>query len=155
VITLFCEYFPLLVVLLRATHYCLKSRRTFDYEKAKQGAYQFIWGLVKKVVADTCATYANAFLTTIHMNSWSLILGQSIFCSSDFGDFSGYSDGFEECLNYSGWIYYVTLITLIERYCRVLASLAYILVFLVSGFYIFHLEVVKVSNETSAVFIIL
>jgi D-alanyl-lipoteichoic acid acyltransferase DltB (MBOAT superfamily) len=55
-----------------------QGKRTFDYEES-QGAYQFIWGLVKKVViADTCATYANAILTTIPACLWSLLLGASI-----------------------------------------------------------------------------
>jgi D-alanyl-lipoteichoic acid acyltransferase DltB (MBOAT superfamily) len=57
------SYFPLVAgPIERATHLLPQvKRKTFDYEKAKQGAYQFIWGLVKKVViADTCATYANA-----------------------------------------------------------------------------------------------
>jgi D-alanyl-lipoteichoic acid acyltransferase DltB (MBOAT superfamily) len=47
----------------RATHLLpqVKIKRHFDFEKAKEGVYQFLWGLVKKVViADTCATYANA-----------------------------------------------------------------------------------------------
>jgi D-alanyl-lipoteichoic acid acyltransferase DltB (MBOAT superfamily) len=92
------SYFPLLVAgpIERATHLLpqLKVKRTFDYEKAKQGAYQLIWGLVKKVViADTCATYANAiFDNYTHMNSWSLILGAVYFAFQIYGDFSGYSD---------------------------------------------------------------
>jgi D-alanyl-lipoteichoic acid acyltransferase DltB (MBOAT superfamily) len=96
--SLFVSYFPLLVAgpIERATHLLpqLKVKRTFDYEKAKQGAYQLIWGLVKKVViADTCATYANAiFDNYTHMNSWSLILGAVYFAFQIYGDFSGYSD---------------------------------------------------------------
>ncbi|MEZ7503839.1 MBOAT family protein [Flavobacterium sp. Arc2] len=96
--SLFVSYFPLLVAgpIERATHLLpqVKVKRTFDYEKAKQGAYQFIWGLVKKVViADTCATYANAiFDNYTHMNSWSLILGAVYFAFQIYGDFSGYSD---------------------------------------------------------------
>ncbi|MGO4821822.1 MULTISPECIES: MBOAT family O-acyltransferase [unclassified Flavobacterium] len=96
--SLFVSYFPLLVAgpIERATHLLpqVKVKRTFDYEKAKQGAYQFIWGLVKKVViADTCATYANAiFDNYTHMNSWSLVLGAVYFAFQIYGDFSGYSD---------------------------------------------------------------
>ncbi|MDQ5929391.1 MAG: alginate O-acetyltransferase complex protein AlgI, partial [Bacteroidota bacterium] len=53
-----------------------------------------IWGLVKKVViADTCATYANAiFDNYTSMNSFSLILGAVYFAFQIYGDFSGYSD---------------------------------------------------------------
>ena len=65
--SLFVSYFPLLVAgpIERATHLLpeVKVRREFDFQKAKEGIYQIIWGLVKKVViADTCATYANAIL---------------------------------------------------------------------------------------------
>ncbi|MEP6804601.1 MAG: MBOAT family protein, partial [Flavobacterium sp.] len=52
--SLFVSYFPLLVAgpIERATHLLpqVKVKRTFDYEKAKEGMYQFIWGLLKKVV---------------------------------------------------------------------------------------------------------
>ena len=95
---LFVSYFPLLVAgpIERATHLLpqVKLKRTFNYEKAKEGVYQIIWGLVKKVViADTCATYANAiFDNYTTMNSLSLILGAIYFAFQIYGDFSGYSD---------------------------------------------------------------
>lgn len=96
--TLFVSYFPLLVAgpIERATHLLpeVKVKRNFDFEKAKEGIYQIIWGLVKKVViADTCATYANAiFDNYTSMNSLSLILGAVYFAFQIYGDFSGYSD---------------------------------------------------------------
>jgi D-alanyl-lipoteichoic acid acyltransferase DltB (MBOAT superfamily) len=96
--SLFVCYFPLLVAgpIERATHLLpqVKVKRTFDFEKAKQGLYQFVWGLVKKVViADTCATYANAIFDNYDaMNSASLILGAVYFSFQIYGDFSGYSD---------------------------------------------------------------
>lgn len=96
--SLFVSYFPLLVAgpIERATHLLpqVKIKRTFDYEKAKEGVYQIIWGLVKKVViADTCATYANAiFDNYTSMNSLSLLLGAFYFAFQIYGDFSGYSD---------------------------------------------------------------
>ena len=96
--SLFVSYFPLLVAgpIERATHLLpqVKVKRTFDYEKAKEGVYQFVWGLVKKVViADTCATYANAIFDNYEsMNSLSLILGAVYFAFQIYGDFSGYSD---------------------------------------------------------------
>lgn len=95
---LFVSYFPLLVAgpIERATHLLpeIKVKRTFNFEKAKEGVYQIIWGLVKKVViADTCATYANAvFDNYSSMNSLSLILGAVYFAFQIYGDFSGYSD---------------------------------------------------------------
>lgn len=96
--SLFVSYFPLLVAgpIERATHLLpeIKVKREFDLEKAKEGICQIIWGLVKKVViADTCATYANAiFDNYTTMNSWSLILGAIYFAFQIYGDFSGYSD---------------------------------------------------------------
>ncbi|WP_417939642.1 MBOAT family O-acyltransferase [Flavobacterium sp. RS13.1] len=96
--SLFVSYFPLLVAgpIERATHLLpqVKVKREFDFEKAKEGIYQIIWGLVKKVViADTCATYANAIFDHYpSMNSFSLILGAIYFAFQIYGDFSGYSD---------------------------------------------------------------
>jgi D-alanyl-lipoteichoic acid acyltransferase DltB (MBOAT superfamily) len=95
---LFVSYFPLLVAgpIERATHLLpqVKQKRSFDFEKAKEGVYQIIWGLVKKVViADTCSTYANAIFDNYSsMNSLSLILGAVYFAFQIYGDFSGYSD---------------------------------------------------------------
>jgi D-alanyl-lipoteichoic acid acyltransferase DltB (MBOAT superfamily) len=96
--SLFVSYFPLLVAgpIERATHLLpqVKVKRTFDYGNAKEGVYQIIWGLVKKVViADTCATYANAIFDHYQsMNSLSLLLGAFYFAFQIYGDFSGYSD---------------------------------------------------------------
>lgn len=95
---LFVSYFPLLVAgpIERATHLLpqIKVKREFDFEKAKEGVFQIIWGLVKKVViADTCAMYANAIFDNYNsMNSLSLILGAVYFAFQIYGDFSGYSD---------------------------------------------------------------
>ena len=96
--SLFVSYFPLLVAgpIERATHLLpqVKVKRSFDFDKAKEGVHQFIWGLVKKVVvADTCATYANAIFDHYEsMNSLSLLLGAVYFAFQIYGDFSGYSD---------------------------------------------------------------
>ena len=96
--SLFVCYFPLLVAgpIERATHLLpqVKVKRSFDFEKAKEGMHQLIWGLFKKVViADTCATYANAiFDHYTAMNSFSLLLGAFYFAFQIYGDFSGYSD---------------------------------------------------------------
>jgi len=96
--SLFVSYFPLLVAgpIERATHLLpqVKVKRDFKLAQAKEGICQIIWGLVKKVViADTCATYANAiFDNYTSMNSLSLILGAIYFAFQIYGDFSGYSD---------------------------------------------------------------
>jgi D-alanyl-lipoteichoic acid acyltransferase DltB (MBOAT superfamily) len=96
--SLFVCYFPLLVAgpIERATHLLpqVKRRRKFNFNKAKEGIYQIIWGLVKKVVvADSCANYANAiFDHYTSMNSLSLLLGAVYFAFQIYGDFSGYSD---------------------------------------------------------------
>lgn len=96
--SLFVSYFPLLVAgpIERATHLLpqVKVKREFNFEKAKEGTYQIIWGLVKKVViADSCAMYANAVFNHYEqMNSLSLFLGAVYFAFQIYGDFSGYSD---------------------------------------------------------------
>jgi alginate O-acetyltransferase complex protein AlgI len=96
--SLFVSYFPLLVAgpIERATHLLpeVKVKRVFDFNQAKEGIFLIVWGLVKKVViADTCATYANAIFDNYEsMNSFSLILGAVYFAFQIYGDFSGYSD---------------------------------------------------------------
>lgn len=96
--SLFVCYFPLLVAgpIERATHLLpqVKRRRKFNFNKAKEGVYQIIWGLVKKVViADSCANYANAIFDHYSsMNALSLLLGAVYFAFQIYGDFSGYSD---------------------------------------------------------------
>jgi D-alanyl-lipoteichoic acid acyltransferase DltB (MBOAT superfamily) len=96
--SLFVSYFPLLVAgpIERATHLLpqVKIKREFDFEKAKEGICQIIWGLFKKVViADNCAIYANnIFDNYTSMDSFSLILGAVYFSFQIYGDFSGYSD---------------------------------------------------------------
>ncbi|SHM00076.1 D-alanyl-lipoteichoic acid acyltransferase DltB, MBOAT superfamily [Flavobacterium flevense] len=96
--SLFVSYFPLLVAgpIERATHLLpqVKVKREFDFGRAKEGIYQMLWGLFKKVViADTCATYANAIFDHYEtMNSLSLVLGSVYFAFQIYGDFSGYSD---------------------------------------------------------------
>lgn len=96
--SLFVSYFPLLVAgpIERATHLLpqVKVKREFNFEKAKEGVAQIIWGLVKKIViADSCAVYANEIFDKYEtMNSLTLILGAIYFAFQIYGDFSGYSD---------------------------------------------------------------
>jgi D-alanyl-lipoteichoic acid acyltransferase DltB (MBOAT superfamily) len=96
--SLFVSYFPLLVAgpIERATHLLpqIKRKRNFDFEKAKDGLHQIIWGLFKKIViADSCAVYANEIFDKYQeMNTLTLILGAIYFAFQIYGDFSGYSD---------------------------------------------------------------
>lgn len=96
--SLFVSYFPLLVAgpIERATHLLpqVKVKREFSFDKAKEGTYQILWGLVKKVViADSCAIYANAIFNDYEqMNGMSLVIGAIYFAFQIYGDFSGYSD---------------------------------------------------------------
>ncbi|MWB94519.1 MBOAT family protein [Flavobacterium sp. GA093] len=96
--SLFVSYFPLLVAgpIERATHLLpqVKTKREFDFEKAKEGIGQIVWGLFKKVViADSCAVFANQIFDNYeNMDSLSLILGAVYFAFQIYGDFSGYSD---------------------------------------------------------------
>jgi D-alanyl-lipoteichoic acid acyltransferase DltB (MBOAT superfamily) len=140
----------------RATHLLpqVKIKRHFDFEKAKEGVYQFLWGLVKKVViADTCATYANAiFDYHSSMNSLSLILGAVYFAFQIYGDFSGYSDmalgmsklfGIDLLRNFN-YPYF-------SRYSRVLASLAHFAFVLVPRLFVHSIgrEQWRYGNENS------
>ena len=94
----FVSYFPLLVAgpIERATHLLpqFKRVRTFNYQNAADGMRQILWGLFKKVViADNCATYANAiFNSSGEHNGSSLFIGALFFTFQIYGDFSGYSD---------------------------------------------------------------
>lgn len=96
--SLFVSYFPLLVAgpIERATHLLpqLKKKRIFNSDKAIDGLQQILWGLFKKIViADTCATYANAIFDHYESaNSLTLLLGGVYFAFQIYGDFSGYSD---------------------------------------------------------------
>ena len=94
----FVSFFPQLVAgpIERATNLLPQfSRvRVFDYEKAKDGMRQILWGLFKKIViADNCAEFVNMFFD--HPGDYSgstLLLGALFFAFQIYGDFSGYSD---------------------------------------------------------------
>ncbi|KFF22131.1 MBOAT family O-acyltransferase [Chryseobacterium sp. JM1] len=94
----FVSYFPLLVAgpIERATHLLpqIQFKRSFDYEKAKDGMAQILWGFFKKmVIADNCAPIVNEIFTNYHTESASnLMLGAILFAFQIYGDFSGYSD---------------------------------------------------------------
>ncbi|WP_333601386.1 MBOAT family O-acyltransferase [Flavobacterium sp.] len=94
----FVSFFPLLVAgpIERATHLLpqIQKARVFDYQRAADGLRQILWGLFKKVViADNCATFANAIFNNYNQSSGStLIFGAIFFTFQIYGDFSGYSD---------------------------------------------------------------
>ncbi len=71
----------------------LHSRR-FDYDEARAGLRQMLWGFFKKlIIADNCAALANAvFDDYAACNSSLLLLGAIFFTFQIYGDFSGYSD---------------------------------------------------------------
>lgn len=94
----FVSYFPLLVAgpIERATHLLpqIQRKRSFDYEKAKDGMAQILWGFFKKmVIADNCAPIVNEIFNNYQTESASnLVLGAILFAFQIYGDFSGYSD---------------------------------------------------------------
>ncbi len=94
----FVSFFPQLVAgpIERASNLLpqfLKDR-DFDYEKARDGMRQILWGLFKKVViADNCADFVNLiFNNSDDYSGGTLILGAVFFAFQIYGDFSGYSD---------------------------------------------------------------
>jgi alginate O-acetyltransferase complex protein AlgI len=114
--SLFVSFFPLLVAgpIERATHLLpqIQKPRVFEFEKAKDGLRQILWGLFKKVViADQCAEYVNLiFDNPADYSGSTLVVGAVLFSIQIYGDFSGYSDialgsarllGFELLKNFS------------------------------------------------------
>jgi alginate O-acetyltransferase complex protein AlgI len=94
----YVSFFPQLVAgpIERAVNLIpqFEKARTFDYELAKDGIKQILWGLFKKVViADACAVYANyAFENYETLGPGGLAVGAMMFAFQIYGDFSGYSD---------------------------------------------------------------
>lgn len=94
----YVSFFPQLVAgpIERATHLIpqFTRKRTFNYEKAKDGVRQILWGLFKKVViADSCALVVNdIFFNYETLGASTLVLGAILFAFQIYGDFSGYSD---------------------------------------------------------------
>lgn len=111
----FVSFFPQLVAgpIERASNLLpqFESSRQFDYDKARDGLRQILWGLFKKVViADTCAPYVDyTFSNYQQLDGSQLFLGAFYFAFQIYGDFSGYSDiavgtarlfGFDLMLNF-------------------------------------------------------
>ena len=94
----FVSFFPQLVAgpIERAKHLLPQffKERKFEYESAKNGLRQILWGLFKKmVIADNCAEYVNIAFSSYETQPASvLFLGAVLFAFQIYGDFSGYSD---------------------------------------------------------------
>jgi len=71
-----------------------EKNRTFDYERAKDGARQILWGFFKKIViADNVGTYVDQFYNNPgNFTASELALGAFYFSFQIYCDFSGYSD---------------------------------------------------------------
>ena len=137
----FVSFFPQLVAgpIERATNLLPQfyTARQFEYEKAKDGLRQILWGLFKKIViADTCAIYVNQiFNNYADLPGSELLLGAVYFAFQIYGDFSGYSDiaigtarlfGFDLMRNFAYPLF-------CARHCRILAKMAHIAHHLVQG----------------------
>jgi alginate O-acetyltransferase complex protein AlgI len=94
----FVSFFPQLVAgpIERAKHLLpqFEKRSEFDYEKARDGMRQMLWGFFKKIViADQCALHANYIFDNYEgLPPSMLLLGAIYFSFQIYGDFSGYSD---------------------------------------------------------------
>ncbi|MCA9541705.1 MAG: MBOAT family protein, partial [Myxococcales bacterium] len=71
-----------------------EAPRPFDEGKARDGARQMLWGLVKKVlIADNLAPVVEAiFHRPDAVDGPTALLGAGLFFVQIYGDFSGYSD---------------------------------------------------------------
>jgi alginate O-acetyltransferase complex protein AlgI len=94
----YVSFFPQLVAgpIERATNLLpqFQKKRGFDYNKAKDGLRQILWGLFKKmVVADNAAVQVNYIFNNYEtLDGSMLLLGSFYFAFQIYGDFSGYSD---------------------------------------------------------------
>jgi alginate O-acetyltransferase complex protein AlgI len=94
----FVSFFPQLVAgpIERAIRLLpqFEKKRTFDYDLAKDGVRQALWGMFKKVViADNIAPYVqDIFGHHTTYNGSTLLLGVFYFAIQIYCDFSGYSD---------------------------------------------------------------
>lgn len=72
----------------------IKSRKTFDYQKAEYGLQMMLWGYFKKlVIADNLAVYVDKIYNSVTSYSGvSLLIATICFSIQIYCDFSGYSD---------------------------------------------------------------
>jgi len=93
----FISFFPQLVAgpIERAINLLpqFDKKRQFNYEEAKQGMQQILWGLFKKIViADTLSGYVDQIFANYQVLPGStLLLGAIYFAVQIYCDFSGYS----------------------------------------------------------------
>ncbi len=94
----FISFFPQLVAgpVERAINMLpqFKNQRKFNYEEAKLGMQQILWGLFKKIViADTLSVYVDdIFSNYLSLPGSTLLLGAVYFAIQIYCDFSGYSN---------------------------------------------------------------
>lgn len=94
----FLTFFPLILSgpIERSTTLLpqFKKERTFDYELAKDGVMQIVWGFFKKLVlADNCAFIVNTVFGTYQDQPASALwIGAILYSIQIYCDFSGYSD---------------------------------------------------------------
>jgi alginate O-acetyltransferase complex protein AlgI len=94
----FVSFFPQLVAgpIERAKNLLpqFTSRRTFDYQFARDGALQIMWGLFKKVaVADVIGARVDIIYSNYEsMPSSSIWMGVILFGLQGYADFSAYAD---------------------------------------------------------------
>ena len=94
----FVSFFPQLVAgpIERASHLLpqFSNKKEFCFKKFEDGSRIALWGFFKKVVvADNCATIANAAFENYQTNhGLPLFIGMFAFSFQIYGDFSGYSD---------------------------------------------------------------
>jgi alginate O-acetyltransferase complex protein AlgI len=94
----FVSFFPQLVAgpIERASNLLpqFQARREFDYEKAKDGMRQILWGLFKKIaVADVISVKVDViFGKAAAFSGIDLFIGVFLFAIQIYCDFSGYSD---------------------------------------------------------------
>jgi alginate O-acetyltransferase complex protein AlgI len=84
----------------------LEKKRVFNYDQAKDGLRQIVWGLFKKVViADSCTTFTDHIFNNYeHLPASSLLLGALFNIIQIYADFSGYSDmaiGFSRLMGFN------------------------------------------------------
>ncbi len=93
----FVSFFPQLVAgpIERAGNLLpqILRERKFDQNKAVDGVYQILWGLVKKIlIADNCASLVDSIFNGSGNSASVHVLGVLLFAFQIYGDFSGYSD---------------------------------------------------------------
>jgi D-alanyl-lipoteichoic acid acyltransferase DltB (MBOAT superfamily) len=105
----FVSFFPHMVAgpIMRAIDLLpqFQRARTFDPEKARDGARQMLWGFFKKIViADQCAPLVNDIFGAdpTHTPGITLFFGAVFFAFQIYGDFSGYSDIAIGCARFFG-----------------------------------------------------